>query len=166
MTLRDLLLKKRTILVSKWVDVLIDSYPRETAAFLRSVKDPFANPLGGNCAQWLGVLFDELAQHMDRVTIVTYVDRIVRIRAVQNFLPSQAIEFIPLLKKIIRVECAEQLRDSRLLSELEGFESSRIDILYDIAAAIYKECKETLRSITMRRRERALRAAAMAGVCY
>ena len=51
--------KKQDILNS-WFQATVDSYPAETARFIKSQKDPFANPVGQTTHQSLDTLVDAL----------------------------------------------------------------------------------------------------------
>jgi len=102
MGLEKLLTKKKTAIVQKWFDMVIETYPADSAKFYKSQKDPFANPVGRNTFNALKILFDQLLHEMDHGAIKSSLDPIIRIRAVQDFSPSQATAFIFFLKKIIR----------------------------------------------------------------
>jgi hypothetical protein len=83
---------------------------------------------------------------MDRDTITSFLDPIIRIRAVQNFTPSQATSFILSLKKVLRENFAKELRDSQLAREFLEFESN-IDQLCLVAFDIYMQCREKIYQI-------------------
>ncbi len=75
---------------------------------------------------------------------VQAVDRLVRVRAVQDMTASQALGFIPALKTILREELRELLKeDPEALRALED----RIDRLTLLAFDIYSGCKERLYQI-------------------
>jgi hypothetical protein len=84
---------------------------------------------------------------MDPQIITSYLDPIIRIRAVQNFTPSQATAFILFLKKALRANLAKELRDIRNAEELFEFES-KIDQLSLMAFDIYMQCREKIYQIS------------------
>ena len=77
-------------------------------------------------------ILDQLIHTMDPTTLNSYLDPIIRIRAVQNFTPSQATAFILSLKKVLREYLAKDLQDHRMAAEFIEFES-KIDQLCLIA---------------------------------
>ena len=71
------------------------------------------------------------------------MDPLVRIRAVQNFSPSQATSFILSLKKVVITHLQKELNDIQIFNEFLQFES-KIDTLILIAFDIYVECREKI----------------------
>jgi len=109
-------------------------------------------------------LLDQLINGMDLETITSHLDPIIRIRAVQNFTPSQATAFILSLKTVLRENLAKELRDPRIASEWVAFES-KIDRLCLMAFDIYMQCREKIFQISANEtRNRTFRAFARAGL--
>lgn len=142
MKLTDILAKKKQAIIAKWFDATIESYPAETFKFLKSQNDPFANPVGETTFHGLNALFDTLLTHSDRETIVSFLDPIIRIRAVQDFTPSRATVFIFNLKAVVRNQLSRELNslDAKELFDLD----SRIDEMGMIAFDIYTGCREKI----------------------
>ena len=138
--------QKKTAIVKNWFDLTAQTYAPDTAAFLKSKTDPFANPVGSSMHSSLKVLLDQLINDMDLQVINSYLDPIIRIRAVQNFTPSQATSFILSLKRALRISLAKELRDTRYAGEFFDFES-KIDQLSLMAFDIYMQCKEKIYQI-------------------
>jgi len=141
--LENLLTHKRSTIQKKWLRMVIETYPSETVLFLKRQKDPFSNPVGSIISQGLEDIFGELLKGIDYERVSTYLDNIIRVRAVQDFTPSQAISFIFLLKKAIREELEKEVRENGLSKELLALES-RIDELALIAFDIFMECREKI----------------------
>jgi hypothetical protein len=141
--LENLLTHKRSTILKKWSDVVIETYPPETAAFLKRQKDRFANPVGSVVFQGLEDIFGELLQGIDYERVSAFLDNIIRIRAVQDFSPSHAIAFIFLLKKVIREELKKEIKENGLSKELLALES-RIDELALLAFDIFMQCREKI----------------------
>jgi hypothetical protein len=146
MTLNDLLTQKKSILIEKWLGVIFQSYPPETAIFLKKEKDRFDNPMGYQFSQGIKDLFDALLQEMETEKVLLFLDEIIGIRALQNFTPGQALAFIFLLKNVIREELAKELRDGVLAAELLELES-RIDGLALLGFGVYTKRREKLNEI-------------------
>ena len=94
--------QKKAAIVNKWFDLTAQTYAPDTAEFLKSKTDPFANPVGGSMHSSLKALLDQLIHDMDPQIINAYLDPVIRIRAVQDFSPAQAIVFTLYLKKVLR----------------------------------------------------------------
>jgi hypothetical protein len=143
MTLNTLLAQRKTAIVKKWFAATVKTYPPDTAKFLKSQKDPFANPVGRTIYQGLEALFDELLKETDHNVMQALLDPIIRIRAIQNFSPSQATSFIFFLKNVIRNTIKKEDFQAQLFSELLLFES-KIDELSLMAFNIYSQCREKI----------------------
>ena len=147
MRLNTLLAQKKNAIVKKWFAATVETYPPDTAKFLKSQKDPFANPVGRTIYQGLAALFDELLKETDHSVMLSLLDPTIRIRAVQNFSPSQATSFIFFLKNVVRDNIRDNLKEedfqTQHFSELLLFES-KIDELSLIAFNIYMNCREKI----------------------
>ncbi len=164
MRLNNLLAQRKTTIVKKWFTSSIETYPSDTAKFLKSQKDPFANPVGRTIYQGLAALFDELLEEMDHKAILSFLDPIIRIRAVQNFSPSQATSFIFFLKDIVRDNIKKEDFEAHLFNELLLFES-KIDELSLIAFNLYMQCREKIYELKANEmRNRTFRAFERAGL--
>ncbi|WP_088553239.1 RsbRD N-terminal domain-containing protein [Calderihabitans maritimus] len=144
MKLENFLLQKKGAILKRWFDLLLEAYPDETVRFLKGEKNPFTNPVGHTIHQGIAGLYEGLLQGLDQDKTYTFLDNIIRIRAVQDFSPSQAVAFIFLLKKVIREELESEIRESRVSAEeLLKFES-KIDELALLSFDIYMECREKI----------------------
>jgi hypothetical protein len=143
MGLEKQLAKKQDAIVKDWIERVSRTYAPDTAQFLKSVQDPISNPVGQSIRAGLAGLFEQLLAGPDKETVKTYLDPIVRIRAVQDFTPSQATAFIFILKTVIRDHLNKELNDHRAIQSLLAFES-KIDSLGLYAFDIYMECREKI----------------------
>ena len=146
MQLSTLLSQKKAAILGRWLAMIFESYPPETAIFLRKEKNRFDNPAGSRISEGLEGLYGALLQEMDRDEILTCLDEIIRIRALQNFTPSQALAFIFLLKIVIREELAEEIRKENLAAEILDLES-RIDGLALLGFDVYTKRREKIYEI-------------------
>jgi len=90
----------------------------------------------------------------------------IRIRAVQNFFPSQAVGFLFDFKKILRQELGEKLQQPGMGEAFTRLEE-RIDEFGLIAFNIYMQCREKIYQLkTDDLRERTFRAFERAGLVY
>lgn len=141
MGLAELLEKHKRAIVNKWFDAVVHTYPADTARFLKSQKDPFANPVGRTTFKGLDGTYDQLRGEMHTETLAATLDPIIRIRAIQDFTPSQAAGFVFLLKNIIRETVGDQLREKEGLEELTALDA-RVDTIGLLAFDIYMRCRE------------------------
>jgi len=143
MSLEELLLEKKPIIVKRWFHLILKTYPADTVGFLKKQKNQFSNPVGHTISHGIEELFEELLQGMNPVKISPILDTIIRIRAVQDFSPSQAIAFIFLLKKVIREELQREGSENRISEDLSRLES-RIDEMALLSFDIFMKCREKI----------------------
>lgn len=146
MGLIGLLEKNKTSIIKKWFDKVADTYPGDTSAFIKSQKNPFANPVGSITLKGLEAVFSELLGQMNPEKIQLSLDPIIRVRAVQDFSPSIAAGFPFYLKQIIQ-ELIEQNQGSDAnIKEWVVFQQ-KIDYMGLIAFDIFMRCREQLYEI-------------------
>lgn len=143
MNLLKQLSRRKSGIVKKWFDGIIATYPIDTAQFLSSQKDPFANPVGQTTRQNLEAIFDQIVSTAPPDTVREMLDPIIRIRAIQDFTPAKAISWIFDLKDIIRDALALPAGDGQHLEELARLER-RIDRFGLLAFDIYMQCREKI----------------------
>lgn len=164
MNLDQMLISRKKTILDKWFDATIQSYHQDTIKFLKNHKAQFTNPVGSLTYQGLDNLLNEILNEFNRDKISKYLDDIIKLRAVQGFLPSEALTFILQLKSIVREELSEEMKRSDLSKDLERF-YNKIDDLILIAFDIFMKCREKiydlkaneLRNMTLKLIERANR---------
>jgi hypothetical protein len=146
MKLTKLLAQKKAPIVERWLELIFETYADDAQRFLTKQKDRFANPVGTTISKEIENLYDELIEGLEPDRVSPLLDRIIRIRAIQDFSPSQAVNFIFLLKKAIKEENSQEILEDRLSEDLAIIES-RIDDLVLLAFDIYMNCREKLYDI-------------------
>lgn len=139
--LHSLLLKQRAAIVERWLEKVHATYPEDSSRFLVAESDRFANPVGQTLREAIGTLVDGFIEGAAD-DVAGSLDRIIRIRAVQDFTPSQALAFVFQLKEVVR-----ELVPSSELSEVIDVLHRRIDELALAAFDIYMTCKEKIYEI-------------------
>ena len=139
--LRQLIRHRREAILDAWFGAIVDRYPAETARFLRGTRDPFDNPVGSALREGLGSLLDLATEDGEVDAARAAMDRIIRIRAVQDFSPSQAVSFVLRLKRAIRAELGNGAGQGPQAVELAELEED-IDRLALVAFDIYVRCRE------------------------
>jgi hypothetical protein len=143
MNLTELITDRKSAILGRWFDLAIASYPAVSASFLKSKKNRFANPVGFILPQELTPILDGLLKGVEIQTLKPFLDNIIRIRAVQDFEPSRALNFVFSLKETIRQELEKEIRENRLEQQLLSLES-RIDTLSLLAFDLFMHCREKI----------------------
>ena len=144
MNFDGILAENRSIIIKKWQEAIIRTYPKETQRFLKKEKSQFANPVGSIITKDVEVLFDELIKGGDTEKIFSSLDKIIRIRAVQDFKPSHAVGFVLQLKGILRETLGEGAFSERHLLE------DRVDAVALLAFDVYSQCRQQLCDIRVK----------------
>jgi hypothetical protein len=142
-----LLRERREEICERWLDAIVETYPAETAAFLKSKKNRFANPVGHTLVQGVNDIFAELiaeSPEKDAAKVSKFLDNIIRVRAIQDFTPSHAVAFVLQLKLVVREALGDEA--ARLHDDLAAFDV-RVDRLCLLAFDIYVKCREKLYEI-------------------
>jgi hypothetical protein len=146
MTLARILSERKSVILEQWVTRVFETYPDETVRFLREEKDTFRNPVGSVLRRELEAILDGLIFSADLEQLLPPLDAILRVRAVQDFTPSEAVGFTGQIKDVIRGKLAEVKQTDELLDDLLHLES-RIDRLTLAAFDIYMACRERIAEI-------------------
>jgi hypothetical protein len=146
MGLNDTLAAKRGVVLERWFQAVLATYPEDTSRFLASGADPFANPVGHTVREGLGRLYDRLVADVPVSELSSAIDGIVRIRAVQEFTPSAAVGFVYTLRGILREELADAALDPPGQAALER----GVDRLALVAFDVYMQCREKIFEIRVR----------------
>ncbi len=160
--------QRKKELVQKWFHAVIETYSADASRFFANQKDPFANPVGRAFREGLSGLFDHLinSEQNDPRQIGACLDPMIRIRAVQNFLPSQAIGFLFDFKKILRKDLGDALEHPDFSDALKRLEE-RIDAFGLIAFDVFMRCREKIYQLKADDlRERTFKAFERAGLVH
>jgi len=141
MELTEALSIKKKDILSLWIERTLDSYT--APGFFKSSKDPFANPVGVNIAGGLTALFELLLTNAEPSAYRVPLDQVVRIRAVQEFTPSQAMAPFLELKWVIK-QVFSNHKDTQPLMRMLDTLDCEIDRMTLSAFDIFSECREQL----------------------
>ena len=158
-----LLDKKKESIVTAWFEKVIQTYAPDAAMFFQNQQDAFANPVGSTTKQSLTGLFNALLNRQEDDSLADIIDPLIRIRAVQDFTPSQAAGFVYFLKPIVRNYFKKNHKKLHI-DELLDVES-RIDGLALIGFDVFMACREQIYSMkTNVERDKIYKAFARAGL--
>jgi len=132
----------RKAIAAEWLEKTLETYPAQSQRFLRSEGDLFRNPVGHILREHLPVLAEVLlGGDMDRDRLTHALEAIIRVRAVQNFTPSQSVAFVCLLKRILRDRWKGPEKDWLTIE-------TRIDETALLAFDLYMKCREKIYKVT------------------
>jgi hypothetical protein len=143
MSLEKLLEEKKSSILERWFESILETYPTDTRRFLSKKKNRFANPVAHEISKGIEGIYDQILSGANADEISPFLDKVIRIRAVQDLSPSEALAFIFDLKKLLREELAENIHEGKIAEGLWGFER-RIDELGLLSLDIYMKCREKL----------------------
>ncbi|MFC1475945.1 RsbRD N-terminal domain-containing protein [Candidatus Zixiibacteriota bacterium] len=129
-------------ILEKWRELILNTYPHDTAAFLHREKDRFANPVGHVLTRGTARLLEALlsGEPPSNENVRRALDEIIKIRAVQDFPASRAVEFIFSLKDIVRGLLVNQAPDAGQLRDFDR----RVDRLGLAAFDIYTQNRQKI----------------------
>jgi hypothetical protein len=143
MGLTDSIAARSGELAQKWADLILGTYPEQTQVVWRKNSDHFTNPVGSAILKSTSELLPLLLSWNDAEAVARSLEQIVKIRAVQDFTPGQALSFVFLLKKLLRSEFSAELSARGELEELLRFET-RVDNLAVIAFDLYVAARDQI----------------------
>jgi hypothetical protein len=124
-------------IAERWLARTVDSYPESARFRFISEADPFRNPVGHALKENLGILAREVLGEMDQRAIKPALDMLVRLRAVQDFTASDALQFIPDLKDTI----------AEVLGAIPAQLERRIEELARMASDKYSMCRRQIAAL-------------------
>ena len=137
----DLLDARMDTIVERWGDAVLSAYPPDSAAIFRAQKDPFANPLGHSVRKGTRGVLGAMLNDMDQEELRSNLDEIIRIRAVQQLTPAEALAFVFSLRSIVRDVVPEAEADPQYRGDLAQLDR-RIDEVALSAFEIYATRRE------------------------
>jgi hypothetical protein len=157
MSLESLLRSRKTEILSRWRDLILEAYPDDSTAFLKREEDRFQNPVGHAIRSGTEILLDGFLEGSSPEDLAEPVDAIVRIQAVQDIRPATAVGFVFLLKRAIREEIPEATETAAGLRELCDFDDG-IDRLALLAFDNYTRCRQEVSEIRVNAMQRRVAA--------
>ncbi len=101
MEIRNFLELNKSQIISEWFKLVISTYSFEAGKYFLNKDKRFSNPVGYTINEQLGVLFEYLIDSKWCEKYEKALDQILKIRAVQEFEPSNVVGFIMKLKEAI-----------------------------------------------------------------
>jgi len=149
MRIEDRLLQRKKVLLGKWFDLLAGTYPPETVRMLQKETDQFANPVGHTFRVALGDIIEEFLGENSAEAMWPLLDKVVRIRAIQDFSPSSSLAFIFGLKQIARRLLEDEVAAGEVSRQELTDLDDRVDGLALFAFDVYMRCRDNLFEVRM-----------------
>ena len=147
------LASRRDVLLAAWVARALEMYPSTSRDFLAREKDPFRNPAGNTLRQGLAGLLDSLLGAGELPDLISQLEPIVRLLAVQDIAPSRALSFLLHLKDLARQEAIglgeHAITEAKLLD-------TEVDQLVLAGFDVYMKCREEIYRIEVNAAKRSL----------
>jgi len=143
MVLGNILSKNQKAILKRWFDLILETYPADTAALMRKEKNQFINPVGSTISREIEVLFKKLCEGDQLEKCKASLDSILKIRSIQDFSPSKAVGFMFLLKRAIGETLSDEIFREPTVNEWLKFQE-RIDGLALQAFDSYMDCRDKI----------------------
>ena len=117
MRINDVIDKKRTSILKSWFNAIVESYPEGAGKYLNNTKNKFSNPIGYTIEHALPPILDAVIRCDVNKAAEKSLDDIIRIRAVQEIEPADALNFINFLRAIIISEISSYINTNSGLNE-------------------------------------------------
>ncbi len=139
----------------RWFERIVATYPPDAARLMTRRTDPFANPVGGTFRKATRALIEAWPDDgPDGSGVAPHLHDIVRVRAVQDFSPSQAVGVVFLLKEVAREPLPDGLA-ALSPEDLAEFDR-RVDDLALLAFDLYTADRERIAEIRVQESRRAM----------
>lgn len=166
MKLKDILFERKNDILEAWFSEIIKTYPDDSHKFFINKKNQFGNPVGYTIHKEIEAILNGLLKGAAPQEAVSYLDEIIKIRAIQDFTPAQAVHFVFLLKNAVRAVLKKELADKNILVQLAPLETE-IDGLALVSFDIYMSRRERLYELRAREvKNRTERLLQRVGIMY
>ena len=139
--LAELLDAKKHAVHRRWLADTLASYPEDAAVAFGRQKDPFANPVGASLREGTRAILEALVEGTDPEAVQTDLEKIIKIRSVQDFTASGAVGFVFRLKEVMRAELGRAGGEPGLAPEWAKLDG-RIDRIGLAAFDVFVRCRE------------------------
>lgn len=148
MSLKENLTEREPEILDRWLERALEVYPEDSRNFFRESRDPFSNPIGFTLREGMEKMFKHMVEPEKEKLNRSYLEPIVRIRALEESSPSRAVSFISLLKEIILEELQGQISSPERNAVREEIDRFTIEAL-----EIHAECREIIDRLKKKERK-------------
>lgn len=134
----------KEIIREKWYSIIAGTYQDTSGKFFFSNRgQQFSNPVAWTFTQEIPIILDEIIKGKTSEALYTALENIIRIRAVQEFTPSESLAFILSLKGLVKELLGNNIDDKTVKSDFNDFEA-KVDAVLLISFDIYNTMREKL----------------------
>ena len=151
--LQEILEEREDVLVERWLDRVLDAYPADGGAVFKRRTDRFANPVGHTSREAVRSLFRAVVcDAPEAATPTARLADLLRIRAVQQMPPSEAVGWVLELKELVKEELSAWWSSEDRVAQ-RAFEH-RVDRLALEAFDLYVAFREELAELKVKEARR------------
>lgn len=138
-TVQALFLEKRESIAKAWFEAIVATMPLQSSGFLRTLADPFVNPVADMLKEAMAGICDALSgQDLEIEIVKQAIERLILLQAAENT-PGKSLATFLILKPILQ----KQLCTAENCLEYLEFES-RLDTILLLAFDLYMAKRETM----------------------
>jgi hypothetical protein len=141
MSLASLIRERRERIAEGWIEEILAVYSPDASAIFSRQTDPFANPLGHSVREGANGLLEALLNGTDPMEVRLHLRKLVKIRAVQDLTPSEALSFVFSLKDVLRKEIPQASTDPQYHAAMLEMDS-KIDEVALAAFELFVEARD------------------------
>jgi hypothetical protein len=138
--LKKLLLDEKAAITKMWLDKLFQTYSPDAVKLFAKDKNQFTNPVGNILSEGINGAFEALVEE-DNEALAANLDKIIRIRSVQDMSASQSVSFVFFLKDVVRRALKNHLKGPAMMAELIRFDAG-VDAATLAAFDAYVQCRD------------------------
>lgn len=137
----------KEIIREKWYSIIAGTYQDTSGKFFfRNRDQQFSNPVAWTFTKEIPIILDEIIEGRKSEALYTALENVLRIRAVQEFSPSEALSFILSLKVLVKELLGNNIEDRTIKSDFNDFEA-KVDAVLLISFDIYNRMREKLMEV-------------------
>ncbi len=138
--LKKLLREEKTTISEMWLDKLFNTYSPDAVKLFAGNKNQFTNPVGHRLSEGIKGAFEAIVED-DNEALTENLDKIIRVRSVQDMSASQSLAFVFFLKDVVRRALKNHLKGPGMMAELTGLDA-RVDAAALQAFDVYVQCRD------------------------
>lgn len=143
MKLKTLLTDKEAEILKNWEKAVLGRYEEDTVRIFMGQKDQFANPVGHKTTAGLKELYRVICDESDQEIETPALGQLIKLMAVQQIPPSQALGFVFTLKEIVRKAAGSKQISDQEWESFDGRVENAALALFDI----YHASREQLHQV-------------------
>ena len=155
MALGDRLRERSSAIADRWIGEALSGYSKKASAAFERQQDAFANPVGHALRVGLSGVVEALFEGKEADEICPHLDEVIRMRAIQEFAPSEALSFVFSLKEAIRAELGKAVGEPSAGAELAELDR-RIDRIGLLAFDRYVGSREKVYQLRVNEMKRSV----------